>query len=50
MSEQIIAQLMEEKNQLVARIDALEKKVAQLEKVITKIEEHMKHPTDFRNV
>ena len=50
MSEQIIAQLMDEKNQLVARIDALEKKVAKIEQVITKIEEHMKHPTDFRSV
>lgn len=50
MSEQIIAQLLEEKNKLVARIEVLEKKVAHFEQVINKIEEHMQHPTDYRNI
>ena len=50
MSEQIIAQLLEEKNKLVARIEVLEKKVEHFEQIISKIEEHIKHPTDFRNI
>lgn len=50
MDEQIIAQLLEEKEKLVARIEVLEKKVAHFEKIIVKIEEHMSHPTDYRNI
>jgi ubiquinone biosynthesis protein UbiJ len=50
MSEQIIAQFLEEIKQLVARVEALEKKVDHCEKFVNKFEEHEKHLTDFRTI
>ncbi len=50
MNEQIIAQILEEKDKLVARIEVLEKKMAHFEQIVNKIEDHMNHPTDYRNI